>query len=94
MCEGSGGIAAPSLTSALNRGEWSPSHPSHFSPGERAPGMHWIEGWVGPRASLDPMEKRKNSPHCQESNPSHSEPWSIAISSELSQFLFDDVILT
>jgi hypothetical protein len=87
MCEGSGGIAAPSLTSTLNRGEWSPSHPSHFSPGDRAPGMHWIEGW------MDPMEKKKNSPHCQELNPI-PELWPIVISSELSQFLFDNVILT
>jgi hypothetical protein len=23
------------------------------------PGTHWIEGWVGPRAGLDDMEKRK-----------------------------------
>jgi hypothetical protein len=26
---------------------------------ERAPGAHWIGGWVGPRASLDNVEKRK-----------------------------------
>jgi hypothetical protein len=27
--------------------------------GERAPGTHWIGGWVGPRAGLDDVEKRK-----------------------------------
>jgi len=41
-----------SLTSALD-GEWSVSRPGRFTPMERAPGTHWIEVWVGPRASLD-----------------------------------------
>jgi hypothetical protein len=26
-------------------------------PGERAPGTHWIGGWVDPRAGSDDMEK-------------------------------------
>jgi len=26
---------------------------------ERTPGKHWIGGWVGPRASLDALLKRK-----------------------------------
>jgi hypothetical protein len=30
-----------------------------LSPRERAPGIHWTEGWVGPRASLDDVEERK-----------------------------------
>jgi hypothetical protein len=32
---GNGGIAPPSLTSKLDRGEWSPSHLGHFTHGER-----------------------------------------------------------
>jgi hypothetical protein len=44
------------LTSALVAGEWSASRPCLFTPGERAPGTHWIEGWVGPRAGLDGLE--------------------------------------
>jgi hypothetical protein len=47
------------LTSALVGDERSASHPCHFTPGERVPGTHWIGGWVGPRASLDDVEKRK-----------------------------------
>jgi hypothetical protein len=47
------------LTSALAGGEWSASRPDHFNPGERAPGTHWIGGWVDPRAGLDDVEKRK-----------------------------------
>jgi hypothetical protein len=41
------------LTSALG-GERSASCPSRFTPG-----THWIRGWVGPRAGLDAVEKRK-----------------------------------
>jgi hypothetical protein len=47
------------LTSALVGGEWSASRPNRFTPGERALGTHWIDGWVGPRAGLDDVEKRK-----------------------------------
>jgi hypothetical protein len=49
------------LTSALAGGEWSASRPGLFTPGERAPGTHWIRGWVYPRAGLDEVEKRKFS---------------------------------
>jgi hypothetical protein len=34
--------------------------PCRFTPGERAADTHWIGGWVGPRACLDPSEKRKS----------------------------------
>jgi hypothetical protein len=47
------------LTSALDRGEGSASRLGRFTPGERAPGPHWIGGLVGLRACLDAMEKRK-----------------------------------
>jgi hypothetical protein len=39
--------------------------PRHFSEvtvqfhEERAPGTHWIGGWVGPRTSLDDTERRR-----------------------------------
>jgi hypothetical protein len=36
------------LTSALVGGEWSASRPGRFTPGEIAPGTHWIGGWVDP----------------------------------------------
>jgi hypothetical protein len=47
------------LTSALVGGEWYASRPGRFIPWERAPGTHWIGDWVGPRAGLDDVEKRK-----------------------------------
>jgi hypothetical protein len=39
--------------------EWSASRPFYFTPGERSPGIHWIGGWVNPRAGLDDMDKIK-----------------------------------
>jgi hypothetical protein len=45
------------LTSALAGGEWSASRPYRFTPAERAPGTHWIGGWVNRTAGLDDMEK-------------------------------------
>jgi hypothetical protein len=40
-------------------GEWSASRPCRFTPEERPPGTHRIEGCVGTRAGLDEVEKRK-----------------------------------
>jgi hypothetical protein len=48
-----------SLTSALDRREWSASRSSRFNPRERASGTHWIGGWVGTRAVLDTVVERK-----------------------------------
>jgi hypothetical protein len=71
----SGGLAPPFLTLALDGCEWATSHPSHFTLRERAPITHWIGGWVGPRAGLNTMEKRKIFCPYEESNlrhPAHS----------------------
>jgi hypothetical protein len=43
--------------------------PSRFTRRGRAPGIHWIGGWVGPRDCLDSVEKRKISCSCCESKP-------------------------
>jgi hypothetical protein len=61
---GSVGIAPPFLTPTLDGGEWSASRLYRFTPEERAPGTHWIESWLGPRAGLDVVEKRKIF-HCR-----------------------------
>jgi hypothetical protein len=47
------------LTSLLVRSEWSALRPGRFTPVERAPGTHWIGGWVDPIAGLDDVKKRK-----------------------------------
>jgi hypothetical protein len=48
-----------SLISALDGGEWSDSRPGRLISRERVPGIHWIGGWVNPRAVLDTVVKRK-----------------------------------
>jgi hypothetical protein len=40
-----------------------------YPPRERAPGTHWIGGWLGPRAVLDVVVKGKIPSPCWESNP-------------------------
>jgi hypothetical protein len=50
---GNGGIAPHSLTLPLDGSKWSASRPGRITPRERAPGIHWIGGWVGPRAVVD-----------------------------------------
>jgi hypothetical protein len=50
------------LISALVRGKWPSSHPNHFTPAERDPDIHWIEGWVGPRTGLDNIKRRNILP--------------------------------
>jgi hypothetical protein len=47
------------LTSALYGGELSASRAGRFDFRKRAPATHWIGGWVGPRAILDAVVKRK-----------------------------------
>jgi hypothetical protein len=47
------------LSSALDVGEWSVSHPFHFTPRERTPATPWIRGWLGLRAVLDAVLERK-----------------------------------
>jgi len=57
------------LTSALGGGEWLASRPWRFNPGVRAAGTD--EQWVGSRACLDVVAKRKYlyPCPCRESNP-------------------------
>jgi hypothetical protein len=43
----------------------------HTPTREGAPGTHWIGGWVGPRAGLDMVSKRKIPSLRRESNPDH-----------------------
>jgi hypothetical protein len=47
------------LTSALVGGECSASRPGRFNPVKRTPVSHWLGSWVGPRTSLNDVDKRK-----------------------------------
>jgi hypothetical protein len=72
--------ATLSLTLALDGGEWSASCLCSFTPRERVSGAHWIGGWVGPRAGLDAVVKRKIPSPCRDSNRRSSSPWPSATS--------------
>jgi len=50
-----------SLTSALDRGEWSASHPSYFTPGERAPWYPLDRKLGGPQSRSGRGGEEKNS---------------------------------
>jgi hypothetical protein len=45
--------------------------PRPLYPRGKIPGTHWIRGWVGSRAGLDAVVRRRNSIPWWESNPSH-----------------------
>jgi hypothetical protein len=60
-----------SLTSALDGVVLSDSYPGHFTPRERAPSLHCIGDWMGPRAGLDTVSKRKTPSSGRDSNPDH-----------------------
>jgi hypothetical protein len=62
------------LTSALAGGEWSASRPGCFTSGERAPGTHWIGGWVDPRAGLDDVKRKFLTQRDSNSDPSVVQP--------------------
>jgi len=57
------------LTSALDADHWSASRSGRFTPRERTSGIHWIGEWMGSRAALDTVVKRKMPSPRRESNP-------------------------
>jgi hypothetical protein len=64
------GVIAPRIRD-LDGGEWSDSRLGHFTPRERAPGTHWIGGWVGPSAGLDAVVKKKYRASAEIRTPDH-----------------------
>jgi hypothetical protein len=66
---GSGGIT-PRILDHGTRWRWVVSlRPGRFTPRERAPVTHWIGGWVGSRAVLNAVVRRKIPSPRRESNP-------------------------
>jgi hypothetical protein len=55
-------------------------------PGGRYVGTHWIGRWVGPRAGLDAVAKRKNLAPCRESNLGHPSRSLVTVLTELLRF--------
>jgi hypothetical protein len=56
------------LSSALDAGYWSGSRHRRFILGSRTSVVDWIGGWVGTRAGLDAVTRRKNPSPCGGSN--------------------------
>jgi len=54
---GSGCIVPHILTLAPDGAECSASCPTHFTHRLRAPGTHWIGGWMGSRVGMDVVAK-------------------------------------
>jgi hypothetical protein len=81
---GSGDIALTILSSAQDGDEWSASRPSCFTPGETAPGTHWIGCCIGPRAGVDAVGIENLFPLPGiEPQPSNRQPAAIRISDVL-----------
>jgi hypothetical protein len=80
------------LTWALDGGEWSASHSSRFKPKERDSGTHWIGGWVGPRAVLDAVVKRKIPGPRRESNHRFKKITSDKVVNMITEFYLSDIL--
>jgi len=48
----------------LDGSEWSSSRPGRFTSGENAPGIRVVGTFVGPRAGMEAVAKRKESCPC------------------------------
>jgi hypothetical protein len=61
--------------------------PAALPPGKEPPVTHWTGGWVGPRAGLDAVVKRKILSPCRQSNPPIIQPVTQRCTTELSRLL-------
>jgi hypothetical protein len=61
-------MKAPRILDLGSRWKCSASRTGSFTPRERAPGTHWIRDWLGSRAGLDTVVKRKIPSRCRDSN--------------------------
>jgi hypothetical protein len=87
-----------SLTSVLDGGEWSASRPGSFTPREKAPGIHWIRGWVGFRAIMDavvkgiiPSPRRESKPRTPIVQPvaQRYTDWAITVLNQVTKWMYD-----
>jgi hypothetical protein len=76
------------LTSALHGGELSASHPRRFTTRKRAPGIHWIGGWLGgPQSRSGHGVEEKNSRSLPRLEPPNIQPVVQRYITELPQLL-------
>jgi len=72
--------------SALDGGEWLASRSGRFSPEKEPPVHHWLGGWVGPRAGLDSVARRKIP------DPTGPAPSVVTALTELSRLVLSDAL--
>jgi hypothetical protein len=77
-------MAPPFITSALDGDEWLAPRFSGFTLGEISPGTNWTGDWMGPRACLEAIERKKYFPP-QGTEFRLSSPQFVAILSALSR---------
>jgi hypothetical protein len=68
------------LNSAQHEGKWLASCPGRFAPWERDPSTYHVECWMGPRTSVNALEKRQISWPPRESRYDSSVVRSVAYS--------------
>jgi len=68
--------------------QWSSLRFGRFIPWERAPGTHWIGGWVGPKAGLDTVVRRKIPSLYRDSNPRSSSPKFITCNNDATSWRY------
>jgi hypothetical protein len=61
-------LGVEGLTLALDRGEWSASHPDRLTT-EKDPRYSWLRGWAGARADPDTLEKTNCVYYCRGTEP-------------------------
>jgi len=61
--------------------------PAALLPENQPPGSHWIGGWVGPRAGLGTVAKKKILSSCRKSNLYRSAGGLVIILTELSRLI-------
>jgi hypothetical protein len=87
---GNGGITPRILTSALDTGKWSASRPGRFTPGGRAPSIHWI-GWAP--ESFWPQWRREKSHRWLRRKLNPGRPvWILSYTGSHSSIIFDSYL--
>jgi hypothetical protein len=77
------------LTSALVGSEWSASRLCRFTLGQRAPGTHWIGGWVGTKAGYGPYRDSNSELSAVQAVASRYTDWATAADKENGVNLFN-----
>jgi hypothetical protein len=82
-------MAPPFLASALDKGDWSASHPNHVTPGEEAPSTPSDRRLVGPQRWSGHCGVKKNFLPLPGIEPLPSSLQPVIIPNELPQLLYD-----